>query len=98
SAAAEELRRAGWLIEQRRRAPHEGPSAVRRAQVEGELAAERRTAERAARERTERARRLDILRRQLAGEEALVPRAQRLAEALGKAAAAIATRVEALEA
>src|SRR5205823_1292698 len=27
SAAAEELRQAGWLIEQRRRAPHEGPTA-----------------------------------------------------------------------
>ena len=98
SAAAEELRQAAWLIEQRRRAPHEGPGAVRRAQVEGELAAERRTAERAARARAERARRADVLQRQVVAEEALVPAAGRLAEALGRATAAIAARVEALEA
>jgi len=98
AAAAEDLRQAAWLIEQRRRAPHEGPAAVRRAQVEGELAAERRTAERAARERAERARRLDSARRALAAEEALGPVAARLAEALAQAAQAIATRVEALDA
>jgi len=98
SAAAEELRRAGWLIEQRRKAPHEGASAVRRAQVEGELAAERRTAERAARERAERARRLDFLRAQRAADERLEPQARALAETLGRVAAAVTNRVEALEA
>ncbi|HEY8637741.1 MAG TPA: AAA family ATPase, partial [Solirubrobacteraceae bacterium] len=96
--AAEAARRAGWIIEQRRAAPQEGASAVRRAQVEGELAAERRTAERAERDRGERAARLDHWRVQLATEEALAPQATRLAEALRAAGAAVATRIEALEA
>ncbi len=98
SAAAEELRRAGWLIEQRRKAPQEGAAAVRRAQVEGELAAERRTAERAARERAERTRRLEFLRAQKAADERLEPQARALAETLGRVSAAVANRVEALEA
>ena len=42
------------LIEQRRSADDEGPGAVRRAQIEAELTAERRLAERAERERAER--------------------------------------------
>jgi chromosome segregation protein len=98
SAAAEELRRAGWLIEQRRKAPQEGAGAVRRAQVEGELAAERRTAERAARERAERGRRLAFLRSQHAADVALEPQARKLAQALKGVTAAVANRVEALEA
>lgn len=98
SAAGEELRRTGWLIEQRRRAPQEGAAAVRRAQIEGELAAERRTAERAARERAERGRRLEYLRAQKAAGERLQPLARTLAETLGRVSAAVANRVEALEA
>ena len=53
--AGEQQRRTEWLIAQRRAAPQQGPLAVRRAQLEGELAAERRQAERLARERSERA-------------------------------------------
>ncbi|HEY8581831.1 MAG TPA: hypothetical protein VIL49_02755, partial [Capillimicrobium sp.] len=98
SAAAEELRRAGWLIEQRRRAPQEGAAAVKRAQVEGELAAERRTAERAARERAERAKRLQYLRAQLVADQELQPLAETLADTLGRVRAEVATRVEGLEA
>ncbi|MFN8201851.1 MAG: AAA family ATPase [Solirubrobacteraceae bacterium] len=98
SAAGEELRRTGWLIEQRRQAPQEGAAAVRRAQIEGELAAERRTAERAARERAERGRRLEYLRAQKAAGERLQPLARTLAETLGRVSAAVANRVEALEA
>jgi chromosome segregation protein len=98
SAAAEELRRAGWLIEQRRKAPQEGAGAVRRAQVEGELAAERRTAERATRERAERGRRLTFLRAQHAADVALEPQARKLAQALNLVIGAVANRVEALEA
>ena len=49
--AGEQQRRTEWLIEQRRAAPEQGPLAVRGAQLEGELAAERRQAEQAARER-----------------------------------------------
>jgi chromosome segregation protein len=98
TAASEEARRAGWLIEQRRLAPDEGATAVRRAQVEGELAAERRVAQRAERDREERAQRIASVRTALQSDEALVPRAQRLATALEGAAAAIADRVEALDA
>ncbi len=53
--ALEQERHAAWLIGQRRAAPGQGPLAVRRAQLEGELAAERRAAERLAREHAERA-------------------------------------------
>ena len=51
-------RRAGWLIEQRRVAPEQGELAVRRAQLEGERAAERRAVERIERERRARAARI----------------------------------------
>ncbi|HEV7885732.1 MAG TPA: AAA family ATPase [Solirubrobacteraceae bacterium] len=98
AVAEEEARRTGWLIEQRRAAPQEGAAAVRRAQLEGELAAERRAAERAERERAERARRIERLRHRLEAERALAPRAARLAEALQAAATAIAARVDALDA
>ncbi|UGS35843.1 chromosome segregation SMC family protein [Capillimicrobium parvum] len=98
SAAGEEMRRAGWLIEQRRKAPQEGAAAVRRAQAEGELAAERRTAERAARERAERGRRLEYLRAQRTADEQLEPLARTLAATLGRVSAAVANRVEAVEA
>ena len=73
TAAQEDARRSGWLIEQRRKAPQEGASAVRRAQLEGELAAERRVAERAARERELRARQITMLRDGAAADRALVP-------------------------
>jgi chromosome segregation protein len=98
TAAQEDVRRAGWLIEQRRKAPQEGASAVRRAQLEGELAAERRVAERAARERDLRARQITMLRDGIAADRALVPVAERLDRALESAARAMANRVEALEA
>jgi len=97
TAAAEEARRAGWLVEQRRAAPQEGASAVRRAQIEGELAAERRAAQRAERERAERAQRIERLRARVAANRALAPQAERLAAALEQVAAAIATRVAELE-
>ncbi len=98
AAAEEEVSRSAWIIEQRRRAPQEGAGAVRRAQIEGELAAERRMSERAERERAERAGRIARLGEHLAADRALAPRAARLAAALQNAASALATRVEALEA
>ncbi|HEV2821276.1 MAG TPA: hypothetical protein VGW11_12295, partial [Solirubrobacteraceae bacterium] len=98
TAAREEARRAGWLIQQRRGAPDEGATAVRRAQVDGELAAERRVAQRAQREREERAQRIASLRTALQADEALAPRARSLAAALEAAAEAITHRVEVLEA
>jgi len=95
---SEELRRTEWLIEQRRMAPQQGPLAVRKAQLEGELAAERRQAERVARERTERLARIERLRAQRAADTALAPLAKRLATTLGSAGEAVEQRVGELEA
>jgi chromosome segregation protein len=96
--AVEAERRAAWLVQQRRDAPDEGPGAVRRAQVQGELGAERRVAEQAARERALRAQRLEEARAAQARAAALAPQADRLAAALEAAAAALAERVAALDA
>jgi chromosome segregation protein len=71
---------------------------VRRAQLEGELAAERRQAERIARERAERLRRIEHLCAQDAADSALRPLAQRLATALHSAGEAVAERVAELQA
>jgi chromosome segregation protein len=96
--AVERERHAAWLIEQRRSTPEQGPLAVRRAQLEGELAAERRQAERVARERAERLRRIGRLRAQHAADSALQPLAGRLAAALHGARETVAERVAELEA
>ena len=96
--AVEEERRIARLIEQRRAAPDEGATAVRRAQVQGELAAERRVAERAARERAERAARIERLRAGIARDRAIEPVARRLAETLSEVLSAVAARVEVLAA
>ncbi len=95
--ALEQQRHAEWLIEQRRAAPEQGPLAVRRAQLEGELAAERRAAERVAREHAERLQRLHHLRAQHAADTALAPLAERLAVALAGAGEAIAALAIALQ-
>jgi chromosome segregation protein len=97
AAAEEEAHRAGWLIDQRRAAPLAGAAAVRRAQLEGELAGERRVAEQAARQQAERGRRIGGLRRSLQANRELVPLVERLAATLATAAAAIVERVAALE-
>jgi chromosome segregation protein len=94
--AAEAERNARRLMEDRRRAPDEGAAAQRRAQLESAIATERRLADRAERDRADRARRLEAERARLARDEALLPSAERLAAALGAAAAAVAVRVEAL--
>jgi chromosome segregation protein len=96
--AAEAERRAAWLVKQRREAPDEGPGAVRRAQLQGELAAERRLAEQAARERALRTKRLAEARAARDRDAELAPRAERLAVALQSAAGALAERVAALDA
>jgi len=96
--AQEQERHLGDLMERRRRSPDDGPDAARRAGVESALAAERRLAERAERERAERARRIDAERRRQERELALLPVARRAAVALADAAAAVASRVEALDA
>ncbi|MFZ2049473.1 MAG: AAA family ATPase, partial [Solirubrobacteraceae bacterium] len=95
--AREEERRAKWVMERRRNSPQEGPLAVRRAQLEGELAAERRQAQRMERERQERARRTLALQAMLAADGELTPAAERLAVAIGGALEAVAARVRELE-
>ena len=87
---AETQRKAAWLIEQRRAAPEQGPLAVRRAELQGELAAERRAAERrAAEESAQRVRAIERLRARRAADIELAPRATRLAEALASAGEAM---------
>jgi chromosome segregation protein len=96
--AAEAERHAGWLIEQRRAAPDEGPAAERRSQLEAAIASERRLAQRAERERAERGRRIATERERLGRDEALRPAAERLAAALAAAGEAVALRLEVLSA
>jgi chromosome segregation protein len=96
--AAEEERRIARLIDQRRSAPDEGALAVRRAQVEGELAAERRVAERAAKDRAERAARIERLAAGLERDRAIEPVARRLADVLVAVLEGVGTRVETLDA
>ncbi len=95
--ASEALRRTGWLIEQRRAAPAEGAAAVRQAQLEGELAAERRLTEQRALERRQRAARIAELRARRAADSELVPLARRLGTVLAEMAGAARAGVEALE-
>ncbi|HST41004.1 MAG TPA: AAA family ATPase [Conexibacter sp.] len=96
--AVESEHRARLLIEQRRKAEDAGPGAIRRAQIEAELAAERRLAERAERERAERSGRIAQAEARLAAEQAVVPQAERLVETFAELASAIAARVELFDA
>jgi chromosome segregation protein len=96
--AAEEERRAGWLIEQRRTAPDEGPAGERRAELEAALAAERRLADQAERARAAAAARLRAARDGLDRVRALAPSARRLAQALEAVAGALAEHAAALDA
>jgi len=95
--AVEGKRRTEWLIEQRRVAPQQGPLAVRRAELEGELASERRQAERVARERLQRQARIERLEAQRAAERSAAPLAERMAAALQQAGEAIAAWAEQFE-
>jgi len=94
--AAEAERHARWIIEQRRKQPDEGPDAERRAQLQASVATEKRLAERAERERAERARRIELDAARLARDAELRPAAERLAAALETVRGAVATRTEAL--
>jgi chromosome segregation protein len=96
--AVEDERRAAWLIDERAKAPEQGEAAVRRAQVAGELAAERRVAERAARERAERAERLARVEAALGRDRAILPAARGLVTALEGALEAVRARVVVLDA
>jgi chromosome segregation protein len=94
----EEARQVELTQKQRRSAPEDAANAVRRAQIEGELSAERRVAERAARDRAERTQRIAFLERQLTADEALLPWTARLSEALATTLAAVGERIAVLEA
>ena len=96
--AGEQQSRTQWLIDQRQAATEQGPLAVRRAQLEGELAAERRQLERLAHEREARVHRARQLRERHARDAALLPLAERLAVALQQAAEAAAAQAAQLEA
>ncbi len=96
--ASEAVRHAAWLLDQRKKAPDEGPIATRRAQLGAALAAERRLAERAERERRDRERRLTVERARLAADDQLAPAAQRLVDALAAAGEAVGERQAALQA
>ncbi|WP_210492731.1 AAA family ATPase [Patulibacter sp. SYSU D01012] len=95
--AEEALRDAVRAVQRRQLAPDEGPTAVHRAHLVGELQAERRTAERLRRERAERAAREASLREALAADEALVPAGERITTALVDALRALRERAATLE-
>src|SRR5439155_13285445 len=96
--AAEELNRLAWLIDRRRETPDEGPDAVRRAELQADLRAERRLAERAERERQERVSSLQALREGISRDEALVAAAQPGPGGLGPAGGGGAARRHAADA
>jgi chromosome segregation protein len=99
--ALEQEHRAARVIEQRRGAEDGDPAlpgALRRAQIDAELAAERRLAERAERDRAERETRIAQAQTRLEHEQALRPVAERLVAVLAEASAAIAARVELFDA
>ncbi len=95
--AQEGVRRTEWLIEQRRAAPADGPLAVRRAELEGALAAERSQVSRVARETAERQARIALARAQLQADGETTPRAARLRAAVAAAAEAVGARFGELE-
>jgi chromosome segregation protein len=95
--AGEASSRTARLIEQRRAAPAQGPLAVQKAELEGELAAERRQAERFSREHAERIARGERLRAQQAADIAALPLAERLAAVLASAGEAVSLLVGQLE-
>jgi chromosome segregation protein len=95
--AAEAVRSSQWLIERRRSAPAEGPLAVRKAEIEGELAAERRQAAQLAAQRQARAARQARLVAQREADLAAAPLAERLSAAIALAAEALAARLQTLE-
>ncbi len=94
--ATEDLRALDRAIERRRAADDDGPEAVRRAQLEGELRAERRVAERAERERAERRRTIARLRSSVAWQDATREAARRAEPALAAALEAVGVHRAAL--
>jgi chromosome segregation protein len=84
--AEEEARRFGWLADQRR-GRGDGPEAVRRAQLEAEIAAERHVADRLAAERARHAVRVAALERSLERDRGALPQNERVLAAMQAALA-----------
>ncbi|HEY7933722.1 MAG TPA: AAA family ATPase [Solirubrobacteraceae bacterium] len=95
--AQEAQRRSAWLIEQRSNMPQQGPQALRRAQLEGELVAERRQSELRDREAQERQARVARLGARHSADEALIPAAVRLTAALEELEQTLTQRATQLE-
>jgi len=97
--ASEEASRASWLAEQRaQRDEGEGQSALHRAQLQAELAAERRHVEAAVRAREARDRDRERLERRITLERETLPTLERAHRALAGVAERLAARAEALAA
>ncbi len=82
--AVEEGRRTRWLADRRAERSEDGPTTVRRAQLEAELAAERRHAEAAERAGEARRRDQERLRRRIELETETLPALAKVREALAK--------------
>jgi chromosome segregation protein len=95
--AEDDVGRREWVVARRREAPEDGPEAVRRAELLGDLRAERRLAERIERERAERARALDALRSGAEDDVRVTAEADRAGRALEAARDAVAGRRDALQ-
>ena len=93
NAAREEVRQVELTIAQRRDAPEEAVNAVRRAQIAGELTAEKRIAERRTRERAERDQRIALLAVKLDRDRGLLPWPDHLVAALDATLALIRAQV-----
>jgi chromosome segregation protein len=96
--ARESERQIAWLMDERSKSPEQGESAVKRAQLEGELAAERRVAQQAERQRAERAQRITDLAAAITRDRELGPAAGRLAEALRSVQLAVQDQASAVAA
>ncbi|MGB2695972.1 MAG: AAA family ATPase [Dehalococcoidia bacterium] len=89
--ALETARRAAWLIDQRRQ-HGTGPADARRAELTGEINAERRLAERLEHELAERVKQREHLQALIAHDEALLPQAEHAIAAIESALRAVASQ------
>jgi chromosome segregation protein len=94
---AERERRSAWLIGQRREAAEHGSLALQRAQLEGELVAERRALERVASERRAREVRLQSVVERRASDCKLAPLSGRLIAAIEAASGAVSAHTDGLQ-
>ncbi len=96
--ASEAHERMQRQLERRRSEPGEGPLAVRKAELEGELAAERRQVEQLAQQRRAQLERAERLRARQRADRLAAPLAEQLMQAIAAAREAVEERLSALEA